>query len=47
MTKWSKPQKRKRKSEKKMDASKQKALEAAGWKFGDAEDFLEMSSEER
>jgi len=30
-----------------MDASKQKALEAAGWKFGDAEDFLEMSSEER
>jgi hypothetical protein len=45
MTKWSKPQKRKRKSEKKMDASKQKALEAAGWKFGDAEDFLEMTKQ--
>jgi ribosome-binding protein aMBF1 (putative translation factor) len=30
-----------------MDAAKRKALEAAGWKFGDAEDFLEMSAEER
>lgn len=26
---------------------KQKALENAGWKFGDAADFLEMSDEER
>lgn len=30
-----------------MDATKRKALEAAGWKFGDAADFLEMSAEER
>lgn len=30
-----------------MDAKKRKALEAAGWKVGDAADFLEMSSEER
>jgi predicted XRE-type DNA-binding protein len=30
-----------------MDATKRKALEAAGWKFGDAADFLEMNSEER
>jgi predicted XRE-type DNA-binding protein len=30
-----------------MDATKRKALEAAGWKFGDAADFLEMSDEER
>jgi DNA-binding transcriptional regulator YiaG len=30
-----------------MDATKRKALEAAGWKLGDAEDFLEMSDEER
>lgn len=30
-----------------MDAAKRKALEAAGWKFGDAADFLEMSDEER
>lgn len=30
-----------------MDATKRKALEAAGWKVGDAADFLEMSSEER
>ena len=29
-----------------MDATKRKALEAAGWKFGDAADFLEMSDEE-
>ncbi len=30
-----------------MDATKQKALETAGWKVGDAADFLEMSDEER
>jgi predicted XRE-type DNA-binding protein len=30
-----------------MDAKKRKALEAAGWRFGDAADFLEMSPEER
>lgn len=30
-----------------MDAAKRKALEAAGWKIGDAADFLEMSDEER
>ncbi len=30
-----------------MDATKRKALEAAGWKLGDAEDFLEMSDEDR
>ena len=30
-----------------MDAKKRKALEAAGWKVGDAADFLEMSDEER
>jgi ribosome-binding protein aMBF1 (putative translation factor) len=30
-----------------MDARKQKALERAGWKIGDAADFLEMSDEER
>jgi predicted XRE-type DNA-binding protein len=30
-----------------MDAAERKALEAAGWKFGDAADFLEMSEEER
>jgi len=30
-----------------MDATKRKALEAAGWKVGDAADFLEMSDEER
>ncbi|MDA0834839.1 MAG: XRE family transcriptional regulator [Planctomycetota bacterium] len=30
-----------------MDASKLKALQAAGWKMGDAADFLEMSDEER
>ncbi len=30
-----------------MDAEKCKALEAAGWKFGDAADFLEMTDEER
>lgn len=30
-----------------MDVTKRKALEAAGWKLGDAEDFLEMSDEER
>lgn len=30
-----------------MDAMKRNALEAAGWKVGDAADFLEMSGEER
>lgn len=30
-----------------MEASKRKALESAGWKTGDAADFLEMSDEER
>jgi ribosome-binding protein aMBF1 (putative translation factor) len=30
-----------------MDAAKRKAVEAAGWKVGDAADFLEMSDEER
>jgi predicted XRE-type DNA-binding protein len=30
-----------------MDATKRKAIEAAGWKIGDAADFLEMSAEER
>jgi predicted XRE-type DNA-binding protein len=30
-----------------MKPSKRKALESAGWKIGDAADFLEMSSEER
>jgi transcriptional regulator with XRE-family HTH domain len=30
-----------------MDSEKRKALEAAGWQFGDAADFLAMSDEER
>ena len=30
-----------------MDAAKRKAIEAAGWKVGDAADFLEMSDQER
>jgi ribosome-binding protein aMBF1 (putative translation factor) len=30
-----------------MDAKKRKALEAAGWKIGDAADFLAMSGPER
>ncbi len=30
-----------------MDTTKRKAIEAAGWKVGDAADFLEMSAEER
>jgi transcriptional regulator with XRE-family HTH domain len=30
-----------------MDATKRKALEAAGWKVGDAADFLKMSAAER
>jgi ribosome-binding protein aMBF1 (putative translation factor) len=30
-----------------MDAEKRKALEAAGWKFGDAADFLGMTDDER
>lgn len=30
-----------------MDSAKRKALEAAGWRFGDAADFLEMTDAER
>lgn len=30
-----------------MDTRKRKAIEAAGWKIGDAADFLEMSDEEQ
>ncbi len=30
-----------------MDTTKRNAIEAAGWKVGDAADFLEMSEEER
>ena len=30
-----------------MDATKRKALAAAGWRIGDAADFLRMSTEER
>ena len=30
-----------------MDDAKRKLIEAAGWKVGDAADFLEMSDEER
>ncbi len=30
-----------------MDTAKQRALQAAGWKIGDATDFLGMSNEER
>ncbi len=30
-----------------MHTAKRKAIEAAGWKVGDAADFLEMSDEER
>ncbi|MEX2139227.1 MAG: XRE family transcriptional regulator [Pirellulales bacterium] len=30
-----------------METTKRKALEAAGWKVGDAADFLGMSAEER
>jgi DNA-binding XRE family transcriptional regulator len=30
-----------------MNKEKRRALEAAGWVFGDAEDFLELSLEER
>jgi predicted XRE-type DNA-binding protein len=30
-----------------MNATKRKKLEAAGFRFGDAEDFLELSPEER
>lgn len=33
--------------EKLMKADQKKALESAGWKVGDAADFLEMSDEER
>lgn len=30
-----------------MDAAKRKTLQAAGWRIGDAADFLEMSDDER
>lgn len=30
-----------------MQSAKRKALEAAGWRFGDAADFLQMTDEER
>jgi hypothetical protein len=30
-----------------MDPKKRQALEAAGWRFGDAADFLGMTDEER
>jgi DNA-binding XRE family transcriptional regulator len=30
-----------------MDRKKREALEAAGWRFGDAADFLELSEDER
>ena len=30
-----------------MDAAKRKVIEAAGWKVGDAADFLKMSDQER
>jgi len=30
-----------------MDAAKRKVIEAAGWKVGDAADFLEMNDQER
>lgn len=30
-----------------MDPNKRKAIEAAGWKVGDAADFLELSEDER
>jgi transcriptional regulator with XRE-family HTH domain len=30
-----------------MDSAKRKALEAAGWRFGDAADFLGMGDDER
>ena len=30
-----------------MDTRKRKAIEAAGWKVGDAADFLEMNEDER
>src|SRR5688500_11973713 len=30
-----------------MNSAKRAALEAAGWRFGDAADFLEMTNEER
>jgi hypothetical protein len=30
-----------------MDAEKRKALEAAGWRFGDADDFLGQTSEQK
>ena len=30
-----------------MESQKRKALQAAGWKFGDAADFLELTNEDR
>ena len=33
--------------EKMMDATKRRAIEAAGWKVGNAAEFLKMSAEER
>ncbi len=30
-----------------MQSAKRKSLEAAGWRFGDAADLLEMTNEER
>src|SRR5437879_187706 len=30
-----------------MNSEKRRALEAAGWRFGDASDFLQMTNEER
>jgi ribosome-binding protein aMBF1 (putative translation factor) len=35
------------KAEIEMDARKRRTLEAAGWRFGDAEDFLDLTSAER
>jgi predicted XRE-type DNA-binding protein len=39
--------KKRRTGEGQMNKEKQKALEAAGWVFEDAEDFLELTAEER
>jgi len=33
--------------DRKMDAAKRKAIEAAGWKVGDTADFLDMNDDER
>lgn len=42
MTAWQPPPK-----DRQLDAAKRNALKAAGWKFGAAADFLQMSDEER